>query len=75
MSRTTAPPSAWSRRGLGLPPSPGGSLQRAVQGGGLLGLDLQIAPAVTIGGVLNSGDVRQTAVSDNHTNSGISQHR
>lgn len=52
-----------------------GGGQYAVQGGGLLGLDLQLAPAVTIGGILNSGDVRQTAVTENSTNSGVAQHR
>ncbi|MCE3556366.1 hypothetical protein LWC33_33605 [Pseudonocardia sp. RS11V-5] len=49
--------------------------QHAAQGGDLIGLDLQLNPAVNIGGILNSGDVRQTAVTENSANSGISQHR
>lgn len=30
---------------------------------------------MNIGGILNSGDVGQTAVTENSTNSGIVQHR
>jgi hypothetical protein len=49
--------------------------QYAAQGGDLIGLDLQLAPALNLGGILNSGDVHQTAASKNTSNSGISQHR
>ncbi|MCE0765660.1 hypothetical protein LWC35_22535 [Pseudonocardia kujensis] len=49
--------------------------QYAARGGDLIGLDLQLDPSVNVGGILSSGDVRQTAVTQNGANSGIAQHR
>ncbi|WP_181780963.1 hypothetical protein [Pseudonocardia pini] len=49
----------------------GGGSKRAAQGGGLLGLNLQVNPTVNIGGILSSGGVSQNAVAASGANSGI----
>jgi hypothetical protein len=51
----------------------GGGDQKAAQGGSLLGLNLQVNPAVNIGGILSSGDVHQSAASTGSSNSGVQQ--
>jgi hypothetical protein len=50
-----------------------GGSQKAAQGGSLLGLNLQVNPAVNVGGILSSGDVHQTAAATSSDNSGIQQ--
>ncbi|GAA4557969.1 hypothetical protein [Pseudonocardia xishanensis] len=47
--------------------------QRAVRGGSLLGLNLQVSPAVNIGGILSSGPVTQNATATGSSNSGLLQ--
>jgi hypothetical protein len=52
---------------------PAGGSKRAAQGGGLLGLNLQVNPTVNIGGILSSGGVSQNAVAASGANSGVQQ--
>ncbi|NMH96268.1 hypothetical protein [Pseudonocardia acidicola] len=45
----------------------------AAQGGGLVGLDAGVSPALNLGGVLNGGPVSQQAVQVDQSNSGVQQ--
>ncbi|MFC5996388.1 hypothetical protein ACFQE5_19470 [Pseudonocardia hispaniensis] len=52
-----------------------GGDQTAVQGGDLIGLDLQVNPALNVGGIANFAPVEQNATASGSQNSGIQQHR
>ncbi|WP_147201094.1 hypothetical protein [Pseudonocardia asaccharolytica] len=52
-----------------------GGDQTAVQGGDLLGLDLQVNPALNVGGIANFAPVEQNTAANGTQNSGIQQHR
>ncbi|MCW0213012.1 MAG: hypothetical protein OJJ54_06620 [Pseudonocardia sp.] len=51
----------------------GGGTSFAGQNGGLLGLDLDVSPAINLGGILSGGAVSQSTVQQDSSNSGILQ--